>query len=246
MASRLDTSDPDRRPRRGTRTTLAVGAVAALIVAPAAVAVAHAGAIAKSAQSVAISAVLNSGVMGKSGHGFKPNQAATRGQLALALQRSMPRLALTSIGSSAPASGSVELGAVRLKIDGVPGKNQAVLLTFNGQLDHDNALSAGCFPSFSVTRNASSTVVASRTQEEYGGGGGTGLELPVSMQFLVFEKTGTSTNYHLTLTNPCTATLFIDGGDFTAQNVTLGGNGKALTPAKLAKQQVQRVAPHDR
>ena len=158
MPTRPSTSENNgqRRRRRGL---LAAGVATVLVVAPATFAVAHAGSIAKSAQTKAIAAVVGAGLMQSTPRGFQPNAPATRGQLALALQRSAPRIALASVGSSVGASSSAELGAVRLKIDGAPGKNQAVLLTFNGQLDHDNALSAGCFPSFSVTRNASPTVV---------------------------------------------------------------------------------------
>ena len=184
--------------------------------------------------------MLGAGIMSKQHGKFNPNDPVTRKGVALFLQRSVGRIALTSIGNSAPAAGSVELGSVALKIDGAPGKVQAVLLTFHGQLDHDNALSAGCFPSFSVTRGTSPTVLGSRTVEEYGGGGGTGLELPASMSFLVTQPTNTKGNYHLTLTNPCTATLFIDGGDFTAQNFPLSGTGTAIPPAK--QQQKQGIA----
>lgn len=227
---------------RGTWTIVVVAVVAALIAVPI---VAIASTTAKSATSKAIAAMLGAGVMSKQHGSFHPNDAVKREGMALFLQRGLGRIALTSIGGSAAAAGSVELGSVALKIDGAPGKFQAVLLTFHGQLDHDNALTAGCFPSFSVTRGNSPTVIASRSQEEYGGGGGTGLELPVSMSFLVTQQTNHKTNYHLTLTNPCTATLFIDGGDFTAQNFPLSGTGGAVPPP-VKQQQKQEIAPHDR
>ncbi|HSS68182.1 MAG TPA: S-layer homology domain-containing protein [Nocardioidaceae bacterium] len=233
--------DPSRRSRL-IRRGACIGAVLALVGGAGAYATAHHGSDGKSPQSRAINAVVKSGVMTPTPHGFQANKAATRGQLAFALSRSMPRAATVGVGSSVGTGTSGEIAAVRLKFDGAPGKPQAALLTFNGQLDHDNQLSAGCFPSFSVTRNASPTVVASRTQELYGAPTG-GLELPVSMSFLLVEKTGTSTNFHLTLNNPCDQTLFIDGGDFTAQNVVLAGNGNAIpAPAK----QIQKVRPHDR
>lgn len=230
--------------RFSAKRMLAVGSAAALVVSIGVAA--HAAISAKSPQSHAVKAVVGSGVMTNKHGGFHGKDPVTRAELALALQRSVPRLALSSASGSATAAGSTELGSVRLRVDGAKHKQQGVLLTFNGQLDHDSALTAGCFPSFTVTRDSDATVVGSRTQEEYGGGGGTGLELPVSMQFLALEKTGTSVTYNLTLTNPCNVTIFIDGGDFSAQNVTLAGNGQAIPkPARLAKQ-VQSVAPHDR
>ena len=236
--------DPSRRSRRSLliRRGACIGAVLALAGGAGAYATAHHGADGKSPQSRAINAVVKSGVMTSTPHGFKPNDPATRGQLAFALSRSMPRAAMVAVGSSVGAGTSAELAAVRLKFDGAPGKPQAALITFNGQLDHDNQLGSGCFPSFTVTRNASPTVVASRTQELYGAPTG-GLELPVSMSFLLVEKTGASTNFHLHLTNPCDATLFIDGGDLTAQNVVLAGTGNAIpAPPK----QSQKARPHDR
>ena len=134
-----------RSTQTRTRVLLALAGAGALVVASA-VGAAYGAWAARSGQAKAIAAVVGSGVMTSTPQGFKPNAPATRGQLAQALLRSMPRVAFTSVGTSAPAAGSVELGAVRLKIDGDPGKPQAVLLTFNGQLDHDTALAAGCFP----------------------------------------------------------------------------------------------------
>ncbi len=237
-------SDIQPAPRRTPSRIRIVAAVAAtaVVAAPAVALAAHARHHRAGSHVPAIKAVLGSGVMTNLGHGFAPNKAVTRGQLASSLQRSMPRLAMAGVSGSVATDGSAEIGSVTIKIGGAANKNQAVLISFNGQLDHDNALTGGCFPSFSVTRDASPTVLAARTQEEYGTPQG-GLELPVSMSFLIPEKTATKVTYHLTLTNPCSATLFLDGGDLTASNVVLAGSGQALPdPTK----QVQRTLPHDR
>jgi hypothetical protein len=235
-------SDTQQAPRRAPSGVRIAAAFAATVVA-AVPAVAYAThATSHRSHGPAIKAVLGSGVMTNTAKGFAPNKAVTRGQLASSLQRSMPRLALQSVSGSSAASSSSMIGEVTLRIGGAVNKNQAVVLSFNGQLDHDSQLAAGCFPSFSITRAGSPTVIASRTQELYGAPTG-GLELPVSMSFLVQEKTSTTVTYQLTLTNPCSATLFLDGGDLTASNVVLNGGGKAMpNPAG----QIQHTQRHDR
>jgi hypothetical protein len=235
------TQQAPRRASSGIR--LAAAVVATALVSVPAVALAARTHTHKSVQSVSIKAVVGSGVMTPTKHGFAPGKAATRGQLAIALHRSIPRLVMAEVGSSVAASASGELAALAFTVPGAAHKNQAVLITFNGQLDHDNALSAGCFPSFSITRGTSTTVLAARTQELYGTPQG-GLELPVSMSFLIPEKTDRNVTYHLNLTNPCSATLFIDGGDLSASNVVLGGNGQAMPSP--ARSQVQHTLLHDR
>ena len=231
---------------RGT-TPLGVVAVAALVGALVAVPITSLAARmgAKSATGRAISAIVASGVMGTFSNGFHPTAQVDRGLLALSLHRGIGRAVAVDAASSVAASSSGEIVSAKIKIDGVAGKKQGVLVHFEGQLDHDNALGAGCFPSISVTRNASSTVLASRTQELYGGGGGTGLELPLSTTFLLTDNTNISPTYRVTLTNPCTATLFIDGGVLVLETIPLNGaTGKAFTGPSAKP--ITKIPRHDR
>ena len=138
----------------------------------------------KVATNRATSAVVGAGVMANFPDGFRPNDVVTRGSLATALLRSIPRLATASFDGSATAGSSTELDTVDLRIDGTPHKIQGVLISVQLQLDHDNSLSAGCTPSFSFTKNASPKVVGGWSQEEYGGTG-SGLELNVAFSVFV-------------------------------------------------------------
>ena len=177
--------------------------------------------------------------------GFRPNDVVTRGSLAQALLRSIPRLTAVSFDGSAAAASSVELDSVDLRIDGVPHKIQGVLISVQMQLDHDNSLSAGCVPSFSLTKDASPKVVGGWSQEEYGGTG-SGLELNVAFSVFVKQSTNTRATYHLRFSNPCTAALFVDEGMMTAQNFPLTGAGTSVKgPASLTKQR-NLLAQHDR
>ena len=189
----------------------------------------------KVATNRAISAVVGAGVMANFPDGFRPNDVVTRGSLATALLRSIPRLATASFDGSATAGSSTELDTVDLRIDGTPHKIQGVLISVQLQLDHDNSLSAGCTPSFSFTKNASPKVVGGWSQEEYGGTG-SGLELNVAFSVFVTQSTNTKATYHLRFTNPCTAALFVDEGMMTAQSFPLTGAGTAVKgPASLTK-----------
>lgn len=198
----------------------------------------------KVATNRAIAAVVGAGVMTNFPDGFRPNDVVTRGSLATALLRSMPRLATTSFDGSATAGSSTELDTVDLRIDGARHKIQGVLISVQLQLDHDNNLSAGCVPSFSLTKNASPKVVGSWSQEEYGGTG-SGLELNVAFSVSVRQSTNTKATYHLRFSNPCTATLFVDEGMMTAQSFPLTGAGTAVkepgSPTKLGS-----LLTHDR
>jgi hypothetical protein len=234
-----------RKGSERARTPLGMVAVAALVGALVAVPITSLASRleVKSATGRAISAIIASGVMGTFSDGFHPTAQVNRGLLALSLHRGIGRAVAVSAGSSVAASGSGEIASAKIKIDGVAGKKQGVLVHFEGQMDHDNALGSGCFPSFSVTRNASSTVLATRTQELYGGG--TGLELPVSMTFLLTDNTNISPTYRLKLTNPCDSTLFIDGGTFLLETIPLNGaTGKAFTGPSARP--ITRIPRHDR
>ena len=132
-----------------------------------------------------------------------------------------------------------------LRIDGAPHKIQGVLISVQLQLDHDNSLSSGCTPSFSLTKNASPKVVGGWSQEEYGGTG-SGLELNVAFSAFVMQSTNTRATYHLRFTNPCTAALFVDEGMMTAQGFPLTGAGTAVKePASLTRNR-SLLLEHDR
>lgn len=228
-------TDPTRspettpEPRRRARRLLAVGAVTALLVPAAAVAAYSAAPLARSAASDAVAAVLGSGVMTKVGGSFNPGAPAKRGDVAVALHRSMPRIAvqpeLASLGAS---TGFVELGSVRIKSDGARGKLQGVLINVQMQLDHDSALAAGCSASWQLTRGAQPTVLGSWSQELYSGPT-TGEEDNIAFSFFVTQPTNKFGNYHLLGANSCTQTLFTDLDMMTAQTFPLNGEGKPFT-----------------
>ena len=198
----------------------------------------------KVAANRATSAIVGAGVMTNFPDGFRPNDVVTRGSLATALLRSIPRLATASFDGSATAGSSTELDTVDLRIDGARHKIQGVLISVQLQLDHDNSLSAGCVPSFSLTKNASPKVVGSWSQEEYGGTG-SGLELNVAFSVFVQQSTNTKATYHLRFSNPCTAALFVDEGMMTAQSFPLTGAGTAVKgPVSLTKD--GNLLSHDR
>ena len=215
----------DRRAGSRARFGAVCALVGALVAGPL---VAGAYALgAKVAANRAVSAVVGAGVMTSFPDGFRPNDVVTRGSLAQALLRSMPRLATASFDGSATAGSSTELDKVDLRVDGAPHKIQGVLISVQLQLDHDSNLSAGCTPSFSLTKNASPKVVGGWSQEEYGGTG-SGLELNVAFSLFVQQSTNTKATYHLRFSNPCTATLFVDEGMMTAQSFPLTGTGRAV------------------
>ncbi len=189
----------------------------------------------KVATNRATAAVVGAGVMTNFPDGFRPNDVVTRGSLATALLRSIPRLATASFDGNATAGSSTELDTVDLRIDGAPHKIQGVLISVQLQLDHDNNLSSGCTPSFSLTKNASPKVIGGWSQEEYGGTG-SGLELNVAFSVFVQQSTNTKATYHLRFSNPCTATLFVDEGMMTAQSFPLTGAGTAVKgPTSLSR-----------
>lgn len=199
----------------------------------------------KAATNRATSAVVGAGVMTNFPDGFRPNDLVTRGSLATALLRSMPRLATASFDGNATAGSSTELDTVDLRIDGAPHKVQGVLISVQLQLDHDNSLSAGCVPSFSVTKNASPKVVGRWSQEEYGGTG-SGLELNVAFSVYLQQSTNTKATYHLRFSNPCTAALFVDEGMMTAQSFPLTGAGTAVKGSASLTKHGNLFPRHDR
>jgi hypothetical protein len=240
--------EPDLTPaphrRRAKYTALAAAGV--LLLSPAAaVAGYHVVAAAKSPTTNAISAVLGSGVMTKFPNGFRANDPATRGTVALALQRSIPRLAVQdSLGSLASSTPATEIGSVRLKVDGATGHRQGVLLSVQMQLDHDNALTTSCSASFQFKHDLSPGIVGTWSQELYQtGAGDPGQEDNIAFSVYTTQPTGKSFNYHLLAANSCTQTLFTDEDIMTAQSFPLGGNGKAVPPpAKVST----KVPQHDR
>jgi hypothetical protein len=215
---------------------IALGAAGALLLAPvAALASQGAATTAKSASSKAIAAVLGSGVMTKFPNGFRPNDPATRLQLALALHRSIPRIAVQeNLGSLNASSPATNIGDVRIKIDGAPNKLQGVLISVQMQLDHDNALAGNCGASFTLTRDASPSNLDFWSQELYSGPA-SGEEDNIAWTWFVTQKTQKSSNYHLLASNSCTQTLFTDADMMTAQAFPLAGSGKPHVAAK-AKQ----------
>lgn len=198
----------------------------------------------KAARSRAVSAVVGAGVMTTFPEGFRPNDVVTRRSLAQALLRSIPRLTAASFDGSAVAGSSVELDSVDLRIDGVPHKIQGVLISVEMQLDHDNSLSAGCVPSFSLTKDASPKVVGGWSQEEYGGTG-SGLELNVAFSVFVMQATNTKATYHLHFSNPCTSALFVDEGMMTAQSFPLTGAGTAVKASASLTKHGDMFPQHD-
>jgi hypothetical protein len=225
----------------GSSRKLRFAIVGALVVASLAV---GAYALATAATNRAINAMIGSGVMTKFSNGFRPNDPATRGDVALALHRSIPRIAVkVGLGTLDPAAVSVNLGDVTLKIDGAAGKVQGVLVNVQMQLDHDSPVASGCFPTWQLTKDASATILGSWTQELYSGPA-TGEEDNVAFSFFVTQPTNTKAVYHLLGSNPCSETLFADGGIMTAQNFPLGGKGKAqVAAAPVAQHPVS--AHHD-
>ena len=244
----MSQSDPDLTPapRRRRTKLVALCAAGALVLSPAAaVAGHHVVAVAKTPTSNAVAAVLGSGVMTKFPNGFRQKDAATRGTVALALQRSIPRLAVqNSLDSLAASSGLTEIGSVRLKIDGAPGHRQGVLLSVQMQLDHDNPLPSGCNASFEFTHDMSPGVVGTWSQELYvSGTGDSGEEDNIAFSVYTVQPTAKSFNYHLLASNSCTQTLFTDEDIMTAQSFPLGGNGKTVPPpAKVS----MKAPQHDR
>lgn len=237
---------PELHPpaRKRSLRLVAAGAVAALVLAPLAVIGANAAVgSAKSASSRAVSAVLGSGVMTKFPNGFRPNDAATREQLALALHRSMPRIAVGGSLASIPNGASnVLLGDNRIKVDGAPGKRQGVLITVMMQLDHDSPVPS-CTASFALTRNTDPTILGSWSQELYADPDA-GMEDNIAFSIFVTQPTNTSHNYHLLGSNNCGQTLFTDQDVWYAQTYPLAGNGKAFPPPAPPKAPV--TPKHDR
>ena len=199
----------------------------------------------KVATNRAVSAIVGAGVMTTFPDGFRPNDVVTRGALATALLRSIPRLATASFDGNADAGSSVELDTVDLRIDGARHKIQGVLISVQLQLDHDNSLSGGCTPSFSLTRNASPMVIGGWSQEEYGGTG-SGLELNVAFSIFVKQSTNTKATYHLRFSNPCTSALFVDEGMMTAQSFPLTGAGTAVKATASLTRHGNLFPQHDR
>lgn len=221
------------QPGKTRRRVIALGAAGALLLVPvAAVATQGAATTAKTATSKAIAAVLGSGVMTKFPNGFRPNDPATRAQLALALHRSIPRIAVQeSLGSMAASSPATNIGDVRIKIDGAPNKLQGVLISVQMQLDHDNALAGSCGASFALRRDASPNTLRSWSQELYAGPT-SGQEDNIAWTWFVTQKTQKSSNYHLFASNSCTQSLFTDEDMMTAQAFPLAGSGKPHVATK--------------
>jgi S-layer homology domain len=192
----------------------------------------------------AVSAVVGAGVMTKFPDGFRPNSAATRGTLALALHRAIPRLGVQpDLDSLAASSAFTDIGGVRMRIDGASHKVQGVLLSVQIQLDHDNALGSNCNASFQITRDADPTVLGSWSQELYLGPA-TGEEDNIAFSIFTTQATNTTDRYHLLAANSCTQTLFTDLDMYTAQSFPFAGNGAAL---KAAAARVDVTTPrHDR
>jgi len=237
-------SDPYPSTRRRRTRLVAIAAAGALVLSPAvAVAGHHAYEAAKSPTTNAVAAVLGSGVMTKFPNGFRAGSPASRGTVALALQRSIPRIAVQdSFDSLASGSSLTELGSVRLKIDGAKGKRQGVLINVQMQLDHDDPIASGCSAGFAITHDQSPTQVGTWSQELYADPD-SGMEDNVAFSVYTVQPTGKSFNYHLLGSNSCTQTLFTDEDILTAQSFPLGGNGKAVPPpAKVST----KVPQHDR
>jgi hypothetical protein len=233
---------PPKVPRRRLRLVAAVSAGALVLTPIAAVATTHVVA-AKSVTSKAISAVLGAGVMGKVNGAFRPDRPVNRGLLAVTVHRSSGRLAVQeNLGSLNASSGSTELGSVKLKVDGAANKRQGVLVSVQMQLDHDNALASNCGASFTLTKNASPTVLGSWSQELYSGPT-SGQEDNIAFSFFAIQDTQTFPNYHLNGSNSCTQALFTDLDIMYAQNFPFGLNGQA-NPAPLAPKQA--TPKHDR
>jgi hypothetical protein len=239
-------SEPDLTPAPIHKRTklVALAAAGALVLSPAAaVAGHHVIGAAKTPTTNAIAAVLGSGVMTKFPNGFRANSNATRGTVALALHRSIPRLAVqTSLASMDASTGFAEIGSVRLKIDGAQGHRQGVLINVQMQLDHDDPIASSCNAAFQVTHDLSPTVVGTWSQEFYADPDA-GMEDNIAFSVYAVQPTGKSFNYHLLASNSCTQTLFTDEDMMTAQSFPLGGNGKAVPPpAKVSAKTPQ----HDR
>jgi hypothetical protein len=191
---------------------------------------------ATAATNRAIDAIVDAGVMTKFANGFRPNDPATRGDVALALHRSIPRIAVqTSLGDMNIADDSVNIGNVTLKVDGAAGKDQGVLVSVQMQLDHDTAVASGCFPSWELTKGASATVLATWSQEIYSGPAN-GEEDNIAFTMFVTQPTNTKGVYHLLGSNPCDQTLYTDEDIMTAQSFPLNGQGKAQVAAAIFAQ----------
>jgi hypothetical protein len=198
---------------------------------------------ARTAADKAVTAVVGAGVMTPLRGGFHPSDPATRGTVALALHRSIPRISIQPELSSMSDGVTADLGDVKMTVDGAAHHFQQVLISVQMQLDHDNALGSGCTASWTLTRDAAATVLGNWSQEFYTGT--TGEEYNIAFSFLVSQPTNTTSTYHLNGSQACGQTLFTDQDIMTAQTFALRGNGtfrrtgRVLSPAAA-------VPGHDR
>ena len=232
---------PDR-PSGGRAKLVIVGALAGVLVVGSLVTAAYALG-SRAATNRAVNVLIGAGVMTPFPDGFRADAPATRGTVALALHRSIPRIAvqedLDNLGAS---SGLTDIGDVVFRIDGAPHKQQGVLISVQMQLDHDNGFGSGCLATFELTRNHSSVDLGRWEQEYYAGA--SGEEKNVSFSFFLLQSTNTTATYHLLASNTCTQTLFTDEEIMTAQSFPLTGGGGVFKPISIAKRG-NLVARHD-